>query len=91
MSDEKRIEAPNIIVRHRESTGRIVHSDRIDRYWKDKKTGESIEVVSYRRVVGDVCGKQVIFRDATLGVQLSMWLPEFLARFESAGNMSDKF
>jgi hypothetical protein len=90
MSDEKKIEVPNIIVRHRTPEGTIDRTQRIDRYWKHKVTGTTVEARRFLRVVPENEFK-VVFFDADLGVELSLPLDKMRAEYEPIGNLSSKF
>jgi hypothetical protein len=69
-------------------TPTLKRSERIDRFWKHKETGVTIEVTKYEIAVGpDVQGKFVRFLDRNVGPQtLSMPEPDFRKMYYSIGN-----
>lgn len=69
-------------------TPTLKRSDRIDRFWKHKETGVTVEVMKYEIAVGpDVQGKFVRFVDRNVGPQtLSMTEPEFRKMYRPVGN-----
>jgi len=84
-------QAPFGFVRHREGAGTIMRSRRIDRYWKNKQTGVTVEVKRYLSVTGDVNEMRVIFFDPVVNHELSMEEREFREQHEVVGNLSSKF
>lgn len=80
---------PNIIVKHR-PPATVDKTDVIERYWKDKETGVTVQVTAYQKVQPE--GKRrVVYLDPTVGVNLSCTLEEFRAKFHPVGNVSAKF
>lgn len=85
-------DAPNIIVRHRDREGTIIHSDVIARFWKHKETGEAVMVTKHYNAVGPAkFGKIVIFVTDSIRQEMSMDYPDFVKQHEAIGNTSDKF
>lgn len=80
---------PNIIVRHRPGNT-VDKTDVIERYWKDKETGVTVQVTAYQKVQPEGT-RRVVYLDPTVGVNLSCTLQEFKAKFYSVGNVSAKF
>ena len=89
MSTEQQRRAPFGIVRHREPNT-VDKADRIDRYWKNKETGVTVQVTAYQKVQPE--GKRrVVYLDPNVGVNLSCTLDEFKRDFYPVGNLSSKF
>lgn len=67
----------------------LKRSERIDKFWKHKETGVTVEVMKYEIAVGpDVQGKFVRFVDRNVGPQtLSMTEPEFRKMYYPIGNL----
>lgn len=87
---EKKIEAPYVIIKHRAPQGTVRHHQRIDRYWKHKETGTTVEVKKYYVDI-DRATTVVTFMDPTVNHTLSMDEPEFRKKYECVGNISSKF
>jgi len=81
---------PNIIVRHRPKTPVVDKSDVIDRFWKNKATGITVQVTAYQKVHPEGT-RMVKYLDPTVGVNLSCTLEKFKEDFYSVGNVSAKF
>lgn len=66
----------------------LKRSECIDRFWKHKETGRTVEVVKYDIAVGpDVQGRFVRFLDRDVGPQtLSMTEAEFRKMYYPVGN-----
>lgn len=80
---------PNIIVRHRPGNT-VDKTDVIERYWKNKETGVTVQVTAYQKVQPE--GKRrVVYLDPNVGVNLSCFLEEFRRDFYPVGNVSAKF
>lgn len=69
-------------------TPTLKRSERIDRFWKHKETGRTVEVTKYEIAVGpDIQGRFVRFLDRDVGPQtLSMPEPEFRKMYRPVGN-----
>jgi len=85
----KLFHAPNIIIRHRQSEGRINHSVRIDRFWQCQATGNHVEVKKYYNVANEGY-MLVVFYDPIVKHELSLREPEFRKQYKSIGNKSSK-
>lgn len=82
--------APFGIVRPGVKKEVVDKSDVIDRFWKSKETGVTVQVTAYQRVQPE--GKRrVVFLDPSIGVNASCTLAEFKRDFYPVGNLSDKF
>ena len=84
------IHLPNIFVRKDKHKEVVDKSDEIQRFWKSKETGDTVQVTQYQRVHPDM-KHRVVYLDAKLGVNLSCTLEEFKASFYPVGNVSSKF
>lgn len=80
---------PNIVVRHREPHT-VDKTDVIDRYWKSKETGVTVQVTAYQKVQPEGT-RRVVYLDPTVGVNISCTLQEFKEKFHPVGNVSAKF
>lgn len=82
---------PYGFVKRRSAPGTIVHSDRLDRFWKSKKDGSHVMVMQYQRISNENKKRVVFVSEDDPTRQVSCDLSEFLRDFESRGNSSDKF
>lgn len=83
--------APYSFVKHRIPEGTINHSDRIDRYWKCRKTGNFVQVVRYLNVANENRKVIIFVSELMPGRELSSDLEVFKRDHEPKGNRSDKF
>lgn len=82
--------APFGIVRPDVKKEVVDKSDTIDRFWKSKETGVTVQVTQYQRVQPE--GKRrVVFLDPTIGVNASCSFDDFERDFYPVGNLTDKF
>lgn len=75
--------------RQRGPEGRILHGERICRYWKDKETGVKVEV--RRLLFVDGTHFQVIYFEPIFKTEFTMPRPQFEKEFEPCGNRSAQF
>jgi hypothetical protein len=67
-------------------TPTLKRSERIDRFWKDKETGVTVEVKNYNIVTGDLRGRRVVFFDPSINHEAALPEEEFRKQFYSLGN-----
>lgn len=88
MAEENK--APYVIIRHRIPEGTIRHDVRLPRYWKNKETGDTVEVRRYLHVANEM-KRRVVFFDPMVKHEVSCDEKDFRRDFEPVGNLSDKF
>lgn len=84
------IHLPNIFVRKPKDKPVVDKSDEIQRFWKSKQTGETVQVTAYQKVHPEGT-RRVVFLDPTIGVNASCSLDDFKRDFYPVGNVSSKF